>query len=291
MIGKERIDLESIPGVEGESERPRRRMRLIPILPSLLTLGNLFCGFLAIAYTADAVLLAKNDPDSAVAKIAEAALVIFVAMVFDALDGRVGRLTGQDSEFGKQLDSLSDIVSFGVAPAFMTKALAEQLLGLANHRVTLGFCVFFVLCAALRLARYNVESSEPEEGGQQSFQGLPTPGAAGMVAAIALFYDRFHSWEHSQTIIYTLPFAVPLLGIFMISRLPYPHVMNRFLRGTKPMKNLVFVAFAVVLAVVLRSWEAVLTGLLVAFVLWGPLVFLVRLLTGRANRAELDIFD
>ncbi|MCU0725076.1 MAG: CDP-diacylglycerol--serine O-phosphatidyltransferase [Planctomycetes bacterium] len=290
MIGKDRLDLDAIPEVSDGEPEPRRRMRLIPFLPSLLTLGNLFCGFLAIAYSADAVLLAGSNREAAVDRIALAGLVIFLAMVFDALDGRVARMTGQDSAFGEQLDSLSDMVSFGVAPAIMTKALAEQLLGLADQRVTLGFCVFFVLCAALRLARYNVEH-DPGEGGQQSFLGLPSPGAAGMVAAIALFYDRFHAWDHSRTIIAVLPFAVPLLGILMISRIRYPHVMNRFFRGTKPMKYLVFVAFAIVLAVVLRSWEAVLTGLLTLYVLWGPFGFLSRLVTGRAARTEMDIFD
>jgi CDP-diacylglycerol--serine O-phosphatidyltransferase len=290
MIGRDRLDLDDSPEVVEGGEEPRRRMRLIPILPSLLTLGNLFCGFLAIAYSADAVLIAGTNREAAVAKISLAGLMIFVAMVFDALDGRVARLTGQDSAFGEQLDSLADMVSFGVAPAFMTKALAEQLLGLADQRVTLGFCVFFVLCAALRLARYNVEH-DPGEGGQQSFQGLPTPGAAGMVAAIVLFYDRFHGWDHSRTIIATLPFAVPLLGILMISRIRYPHVMNRFFRGKKPMKYLVFVALAIILAIVLRSWEAVLTGLLALYILWGPAGFLFRLVTGRAARAEMDIFD
>ncbi len=290
MIGKDRLEPDLIPDTGSSEEEPRRRMRLVPILPSLLTLGNLFCGFLAISYTSDAVLLAGANMPAAVERIAVAGLVIFLAMVFDALDGRVARMTGQASRFGGELDSLADMVTFGVAPAFITKALAEQMLGLSDHRVTLAFCVFFVLCAALRLARYNVEN-DPGESGHDHFQGLPSPGAAGVVASIALFYHRFEDWPYARSVIASLPFVVPLLGIFMISRIPYPHVMNRFLRGAKPMKNLVFCAFAAAMAVVLKSVEAVLAGLLVIYALYGPVAFLGRLVSGRTKRDELDIFD
>jgi len=211
-------------------------------------------------------------------------------MVFDALDGRVARMTGQVSAFGGQLDSLADMVSFGVAPAFITKALAEQVLHLSNHRVTLGFCVFFVLCAALRLARYHVETDQ-EDTGDLDFLGLPSPGAAGVVAGIAVFYGAHFTWELSRYAIQALPFVVPLLGILMISRIPYPHVMNRYFRGSKPMKYLVFFAFLGVVAMVLESVEAVVAALLILYALSGIIALAVRLLSGRAKEDDLDIFD
>jgi CDP-diacylglycerol---serine O-phosphatidyltransferase len=290
MIGNQRIDPELTEDIEVLIEPRRRRVRLIPMLPSLVTLGNLFCGFLAISYTADAVVLALTDRTAAVDRIALAGFVVMLAMVFDALDGRVARITGQVTDFGGHLDSLADMVTFGVAPAFMTKALAEQILHLSNHRVTLGFCVFFVLCAALRLARYGAEE-DPEESGHQTFLGLPSPGAAGVVAAVAVFYARFADWAPSHYAIAALPYLVPLLGILMISRIPYPHVMNRYFRGSKPMKYLVLLAGIVVVAMVLHSIEVVLVGLTLFFAFSGPVSFFVRLVTGRAKSADLEIFD
>ncbi len=295
MNGSQRVDPDLRPDLRLKVEPRGRRIRLIPILPSLLTLGNLFCGFLGIAYTADALLLAGTEPAASMERIVYAGWILFLAMVFDALDGRVARITGQVSRFGGELDSLADMVTFGVAPAFMIKAIAERFLGFAAHpRVTLGFCAFYILCAALRLARYNVEA-DPEESGHKVFLGLPTPGAAGVVAGVAVVYGKFFgsglTGEIAGMAFRALPFAAPVLGILMISRIPYPHVMNRFLRGPMPMKYLVFVAFIVVVAIILRGVEAVVAGALVVYALSGPFQFLRRLLSGRAARGELDIFD
>ena len=290
MIGKQRVDTDPLDDIDVPVVHKRRRVRLIPMLPSLITLANLFCGFLAISYAADAMLIAAGDPSAAAERIARAGFLVMLAMIFDALDGRVARITGQVSEFGGNLDSLADIVTFGVAPAFMTKALSEQILHLSNHRLTLAFCVFYVICAALRLARYGVEEDQ-EETGHQTFLGLPTPGAAGVVAGMAVLYSRFSDWEASRLVIASLPFVVPLLGLLMISRVPYSHVMNRYLRGSKPMKYIVLFAGIVVVAVVMRSVEVVLAGLAIFYALTGPLGYIVRLVSGRAKTGDLEIFD
>ncbi len=290
MISQDRVETDMSEEIDVPVVRPRRRVRLIPMLPSLVTLANLFCGFLAISYTADAMLAAGSDPGGAAQLVARAGFLVMLAMIFDALDGRVARITGQVSEFGGNLDSLADIVTFGVAPAFMTKALAEQMLDINNHRLTLAFCVFYVICAALRLARYGVEEDQ-QESGHQTFLGLPTPGAAGVVAGMAVLYSRFLDWEPARLIIATLPYVVPLLGILMISRVPYPHVMNRYLRGSKPMKYLVLTVGIVVVAIVMRSIEVVLAGLAIFYALTGPLSFIARVVSGRAKSADLELFD
>ncbi|MHC4470770.1 MAG: CDP-diacylglycerol--serine O-phosphatidyltransferase [Planctomycetota bacterium] len=289
MNGKQRIEPDLHPDLDLKVGPRSRRLRLIPLLPTLLTLGNLFCGFLALAYTTDAVLLAGAE---AANRMGDAGWMIFLAIIFDALDGRVARITGQVTAFGGQLDSLADMVTFGVAPAFMTMVIAEQFVEVRMEHLALGFCCIYVLCAALRLARYNVEK-DPEEGERQSFMGLPSPGAAGLVAGMILLYAKLvrWDWESARYVIVPLPYIAALLGVLMFSRIPYPHAMNRFFRGKKPMKYLVVMAFVVVLAMVLRSFEAVLAGALVIYVLIGPTHFLIRLVTGRAARAELDIFD
>src|SRR6266508_1983285 len=155
-------------------EHPRRGIFL---LPSLLTTGNLFCGFLALILTAEA-------------RFAEAAIAIFVAMLLDILDGKVARLTHTTTQFGVEFDSLADIVSFCVAPAFLLYALVLAQLG----RVAWLAAFLYVICGALRLARFNVYSGVTD---RRFFVGLPTPAAAGIVGATALLLagDEVPRWQ------------------------------------------------------------------------------------------------
>ncbi len=147
-----------------------QRGRGIFLLPSLLTTGNLFCGFLAL-------ILSVHG------RFTEAAVAVFGAMVLDALDGKVARLTRTTTQFGVEFDSLADVVSFGVAPAFMLYSLVLARLGRAAW---LG-AFLFVICGALRLARFNVYTAVTD---RRYFVGLPIPGAAGIVAATVLLLGR-----------------------------------------------------------------------------------------------------
>src|SRR6266436_2469212 len=163
----------------GEAGRgPRRRKwqelrqqprRGIFLLPSLLTTGNLFCGFLAIVLSAQS-------------RFVEAAVAVFVGMILDILDGKVARLTKTTTQFGVEFDSLADVVSFCVAPAFMLYVLALQQFG----RVAWLGAFLFVICGALRLARFNVYQGVTD---RRYFVGLPTPAAAGIVASTALLLE------------------------------------------------------------------------------------------------------
>jgi len=281
-------------GTEAPAERgSRRRLGQIPILPSILTLGNLFCGFLSMAYTTDALSrLAVADEAGAVARIGQAGYVIFLAMVFDALDGKVARMTGQTSKFVGELDSLADMVTFGVAPAFMTKVLSEEFFGHMIPRLALAFCGVYFVCAALRLARYNAEMDSESDTGTPDFQGLPSPGAAGLVAGITVVYSQFRNdWEGARYLIGALQFVAPLLGLLMFSRLPYPHMMNRMFRDPKPLKYLALLGSVGVVVIVTQSVAVALSGLLLIYVLSGPAIFFVRLVTGRAGKRDLEIFD
>ena len=219
------------------------------ILPGLLTLGNAFCGFLAIAKTADALLYAygpiPNPGGEALAdKLVAASWLILLAMLFDALDGKVARLMGSTSELGGQLDSLADAISFGVAPALLVKVLVEhevRTAGLQPHpRLYFIVAGFYALCALMRLARFNAEN-DPSPEAHERFTGLPSPAAAGVVVSLVLLYffdgTKRVPWVDFEAVHVVLrrafPFTLPVLGLLMISRVRYTHFLSWVRRERK----------------------------------------------------------
>src|SRR6266481_4589413 len=172
-------------------EHPRRGIFL---LPSLLTTANLFCGFLAIVLSAQA-------------RFVEAAVAVFVGMVLDILDGKVARLTRTTTQFGVEFDSLADVVSFCVAPAFMLYSLALSRAG----RVAWLGAFLFVICGALRLARFNIHQGVSD---RRYFVGLPTPAAAGLVASITLLLEgtEISRWQVAAISVGTVVLAVLIVA-------------------------------------------------------------------------------
>jgi len=162
------------------ARRRVRRQRMVAIVPSLLTLGNAACGFTAITYAAhlDPEAVPPHSP------LFFAALLIFAAMIFDGLDGPIARLAKQTSDFGAQLDSLSDAISFGVAPAFLMLTFARLNSHFFHPRLLYIIAVLYLLCVLLRLARFNV--AKDGEASHTYFRGLPSPAAAGMVASLII---------------------------------------------------------------------------------------------------------
>jgi CDP-diacylglycerol--serine O-phosphatidyltransferase len=187
------------------SELRERRRQTIFLLPGLLTTGNLVCGFSAILLTIDG-------------RFSWAALALFAGMVMDILDGKVARLTRTTTQFGVEFDSLADVVSFGVAPALLMYgwALVELWdIGKGAGRIGAGAAFLFTLCAALRLARFNVLTGVSD---RRYFVGLPSPGAAGTVAAMVLFVDR---GELTRVGLFSLASVTFLLAFLMISNVRY----------------------------------------------------------------------
>jgi len=273
----------------------------VPVLPSLITLGNLFFGFLAMAKCTDALIIqgaAAVLSVDAMRLFEVAAIFVFVAMVFDGLDGAVARLTNQATEFGGQLDSLADIVTFGVAPAFIAKALVDfysraDVAVLPYHpKIYWAAAAIFVLCAAMRLARYNVEMVDDDRD-HHDFVGLPTPAAAAVLCSIVAFYasqgdagSSISQWmlppETYSWLIRALPVSLVLLGLLMISRFPFPHVVATVVRGRHSfpfLGTLVVVLFAAAI-----EWQFALLLVSVTYVVVGILLGLFRLVT----RARMD---
>ncbi|MDF2668412.1 MAG: CDP-diacylglycerol--serine O-phosphatidyltransferase [Paenibacillus sp.] len=216
-------------------------------IPSMFTVGNLFLGIIAI------ILAFNSSPDNSNAELA--AIFVIVAMLLDGLDGRVARALNAQSEFGKELDSLSDVISFGVAPAFIMYVVAFQSLNAA----ALAWIVtaIFPICGALRLARFNVVAGTPGY-----FIGLPIPAAGCVLSTLALFHD-----EISSTILLISTLA---LSFLMVSTVRYPNFKKVGIPKAAIWITPIIVVVVVILAIV---YKGILTKLLfvplVLYALYG----------------------
>jgi len=254
-----------------------RPIRTVAVFPTMFTLGNLVCGFFAIVVAAR---VDKPASDMMTPADLENVLLstgfIFLAMVFDALDGYVARLSGTASDFGAQLDSLCDLVTFGVAPGFLLVKMCPRFLYLDRLLYKDAIWVVaaaFAACAALRLARFSVETSDEDD--HLTFSGLPSPAAA---AAIAGFGIMFHTLRKAENLMYVreielalqavLPFFAVLLALLMVSRIPYPHVVNQVFRGQRSFGHVVGVVFALVAVMVIRGYSIPI--ICCVFALSGP---------------------
>jgi CDP-diacylglycerol--serine O-phosphatidyltransferase len=244
------------------SKKPTIRRRGIYLLPNLFTTGALFAGFYAIT--------------SAMGGRFETAVVaIFVAMILDGLDGRVARLTNTQSEFGAQYDSLSDMVSFGAAPALVMYLWAFSSLG------KLGLFAAFVHMAggALRLARFNTQL---ETADKRYFQGLPSPAAAAILAGF-IWICLEHNYDIEIFKFFALGLTVST-GLLMVSNFRYSSFKEIDLKGRVPF----FVTIAVMLAIafVMAQPQTMLFLLFLGYAISGPVITLVmrkRRLQGRKS--------
>jgi CDP-diacylglycerol--serine O-phosphatidyltransferase len=255
----------------------RQRLKYITILPSLITTLNGVCGFTAIIFVSKGAELSA-DAASANAQIpfftfgsttyfAMAGYMILVAMIADVLDGRLARKVKSTSSFGGQLDSLCDVISFGVAPAFlMLKTLEHNLnsIGFVEgsfvHRSVWLAAAAYMSCAAIRLARFNVENEE-DESAHMSFVGLPTPAAAGVIVSLIILHQE--KLQTLDALLYILPFVALGISILMVSRIRYPHILNQYLKGKKPFGYLIRVLL--LLALVIWNIQAALVVIFCGF--------------------------
>ncbi len=258
----------------------------IYFLPNLMTAGNLFCGFLALTKIVEADPLSDNF----ISTIHHALFLILLACIFDLLDGRVARMGGHESPFGREFDSLADIVSFGAAPAFLVHRIV--LAGVFNDHPQLGWFIasIYLICGAFRLARFNCLAAMSGGGGSKDFLGFPIPAAAGLVASLTLFLLWLEEKGFSQS---KLRFALPVLLVFlscmMVSEVKYPSFKSIDFRTKRSFAKMLVIVICVGFFLIL--WEQVLPVL-------APLVFTAYLLYGfvrphlsRAWRREIEDDD
>lgn len=245
-------------------------MRKIQLLPNLITLGNAFCGLVAMSKAIDALAHPEATPGYFYARMEQACMLVFIAMILDALDGFVARLTKSASEIGAQLDSFSDAVTFGVTPAVLAMVL------LAHEGPAVGYDVTrlhvlagasFPLLAILRLARFNLESDAEHES-HTEFRGLPSPASAGSLCSLMWLYlilrrpelevqygsptpfGRVMGWMRDvewtgllDRVPGALLLMLPALGLMMVSRLRFAHVVSFVTYGRSHYYTLVWILF------------------------------------------------
>jgi CDP-diacylglycerol--serine O-phosphatidyltransferase len=235
-------------------------VKKIAVVPTLLTLGNGTCGFASIAF-ASKITAAETVANNEYYFVWSGWFILF-AMLFDMLDGYVARLSKTASSFGGELDSLCDAISFGAAPAFLLLKLGPGWeAGRFWHQALAGIAALYLACTVLRLARFNVDNT-PDASSHKRFRGLPSPGAAGCIASLAIVRGALpamlHSWNldleagramATRMVEVVAPFGALIVALLMVSNVPYPHVTGKIFRGKRHIGHLVQVLLAIFLIV------------------------------------------
>jgi len=244
-------------------ETPEPKLRIY-FLPNLLTAGNLFCGFVALTKIVEADLTPSPEGVINWLPIKLALGFILLACIFDLFDGRVARMGGVESPFGREFDSLADLISFGAAPAFLVHrvVLADVF---SNHpQVGWFIASMYLLCGAFRLARFNCLAAMAGSGGTKEFLGFPIPSAAGLVGSVTLLIIHLNEKERSLGHWQYVPAAVLVfLSAMMVSTVRYPSFKSLGLRSTSTFSKAIITAAFLGAILVLR--EKVLYYLLPLF--------------------------
>ena len=248
-------------------DAPQDKLKIY-FLPNLMTAGNLFCGFLALTKIVEA------DPakDNFTTIIRHALFFILLACIFDLLDGRVARMGGSESPFGREFDSLADIISFGAAPAFLVHRIV--LHGVFDNYPQVGWFIasVYLICGAFRLARFNCLAAMSGGGGGSEFLGFPIPAAAGLVASLTLFLmwleDKNFSTGNWR---YVLPVIMVFLSMMMVSQVKYPTFKTLDFRAKRTFAKMVTIVLLIGFFIIF--WDRILHIIL-------PILFTVYLLYG-----------
>jgi len=283
-----------------------RRLKSLAFIPTLMTLGNLICGFAAIFFamrfmhTLGTEQVPLSDAPTLTRAIMERLLpsflslgagLVILGMVFDCLDGLLARMTRSTTDFGGQLDSLADVVSFGVAPAIlmvalMTRELASDAIVLSPisdnvlGRFAWVSAAVYVAFTAVRLARFNVEHARADFD-HRTFRGLPSPGAAAVMVTVVLFVDQHLGGTGRMVAVYVMPIITLLTAFLMVSRVRYKRFHRAYLLGKKPFGQ--FVIFVLIVAAFFLYKAPTLLVLVLWYWMSGPVSYFVTLIRRRSG--------
>jgi CDP-diacylglycerol--serine O-phosphatidyltransferase len=267
-------------------KRPRRAAYA---LPTLFTAGTIFLGFIAILRSFEAAMQAAGGHLGPNENLAVAAKAIGAAVVLDGLDGRIARMTNTTSDFGREMDSLADVITFGIAPAVLAYTWGVEFVQpfplLPDHRAGYFIAFLFLLCGAARLARFNVQTNpvpkNPGRPDRKYFVGLPIPAAAGMVAAIVFATDGepLQWWILS----YLWLALLALLSFLMVCTWRYPSFKGVNLAG--PRSPLIVILFGALIVLIWNFPQPVLLGIASAYVGGGILIRLGGILRRRPRHS------
>ena len=250
----------------------------IYLLPNSLTAGNLFFGFLAILRC----IQANNSIDETVISsyFTEAVWFILLGVICDAFDGRLARMGGRESLFGKEFDSIADVISFGVAPALMMIFLILKPSGENDSILQIGWLIGFIylLCAAVRLSRFNVLTNpilprSKRLKDTKDFLGLPVPAAAGMIASLVLAYINSGFDMHSFELV--MPLLMLAIAFLMISNIPYPSFKEIDWQTNLRFRSFILLILCLCVAFVFKEFS--FTLLFFTYIICGPIRYLYRL--------------
>ncbi len=268
------------PQGQGRSYRDAREASHIYLLPNSLTAGNLFFGFLAILRCIQA--RDTTDPALEATFFTQAVWFILLAVICDALDGRVARLGGRESLFGKEFDSIADIISFGLAPALMVIFLILTPREPDGFFLQTGwlFGFIYLLCAAVRLARFNVLThpmlpASEQLKGSKDFLGLPVPAAAGMIASLVLVLTSYEI----RGLAFLLPPLMLAIAVLMVSNIPYPSFKEIDWQTSTRFRSFILLVACLSLIFLFRQFSFAILFLI--YIAYGPARHLFRLWRAR----------
>jgi CDP-diacylglycerol--serine O-phosphatidyltransferase len=224
----------------------------IYFLPNLLTAANLFCGYLALTkiVNVDKTDLALGN----FKQIYNALALILLACIFDLFDGRVARLGGRESPFGREFDSLADLISFGAAPAFLIHRVVLRDVFVDHEEIGWFIASIYLICGAFRLARFNCLAVMSGGGGGKEFLGFPIPSAAGLVASITLLMMKIYEKDFATGYWkYLLPVLMLFLSWMMVSEVKYPTFKSLDFKATRTFTKTLIVILILGSVVILQE--------------------------------------
>jgi len=259
------------------NRKKSKRQRVMPVLPNLFTTGNLFCGLLSIITSIEvivAVSAGEGSQEWVFRRFWWAGAFLVISAFLDMMDGRLARFFNHESKFGLSYDSLSDLVSFGVAPG----VLIYTWVLMGSGKIGLMAILFYVVCTALRLARFNVQSGKEEKF---NFTGLPSPAAAGLMIAPVMLLTALNIMPDTTVVWYFL-IAAPVIGLLMVSNVSYPKRPYINLGG--PFNALVVAA--IIFAAVITHPEIMFICIVYLYAVVGLVFYAIKQLKGKPKLTD-----